>query len=154
MRKINGTEPKEKSVPVTSRNTFDTNQIERLSGNSNGLSAFDSTQNSKDLQCEICNPPLHKPRGAMKFCQNCEAEAEQTATAFFDNFRRHRTVYKLNRYCFSCSEWKTEAVMSKQLQICRICAGELKTRGATARSNFIARTLNNFHKKLKGGATV
>ncbi len=50
MRKINGTEPKEKSVPVTSRNTFDTNQIERLSGNSNGLSAFDSTKKMK-----ICN---------------------------------------------------------------------------------------------------
>ncbi len=110
---------------------------------------FDSTENGNEKQCYKCSPPLSEPRGKAKLCPNCEAEAKQTATAFFDNFRRHRTVYKLNRYCFSCSEWKTEAVMSKQLQICRICAGELKTRGATARSNFIARTLNNFHKKLK-----
>ncbi len=109
----------------------------------------DSTENTQKIQCQKCNPPLNKPPGATELCANCEAEEKQTATAFFDNFRRHRTVYKLNRYCFSCSEWKTEAMMSKQLQICRICAGELKTRGATARSNFIARTLNNFHKKLK-----
>ncbi len=117
---------------------------------SNAFGISDSTENAQKMQCFKCNPPLHKPPGAMKLCPNCEAEAEQTAIAFFDNFRRHRTVYKLNRYCFSCSEWKTEAMMSKQLQICRICADKLKSKGATAQNNFIAHALNNFHKKLKG----
>ena len=117
------------------------------------FSISDSTENSQKTQCFKCNPPLHKPSGAMKLCPNCEAEAQQTATAFFDNFRRHRTVYKLDRYCFACNSPKSKAMMSKVLPICRGCAGELKLKGATAKNNFIARTLNNFHKKLKG-ATV
>ncbi len=110
----------------------------------------DSTETAQKMQCFKCNPPLHKPPGAMKLCPNCEAEAEQTAITFFDNFRYHHKVIKLDRYCFACSSPKSEAMMSNQLQICRICADKLKSKGATAQNNFIAHALNNFHKKLKG----
>lgn len=152
MRKINETNDTEKSVLVGDQNTFNINQIEHLAGDSNGLSAFDSTQNHKNLQCGKCNPPIYKRSGAIKLCANCEAEAAQTAAAFFDNFRQHRKVTRLDCYCFACSTPKSSAVMSKVLPICRCCAGELKSKNATAKNKIIALTLNNFLKKLKGGA--
>lgn len=111
---------------------------------------FDFTEKRQEIQCQKCNPLISKPSGAVKLCANCEAESKETATVFFDNFRQHRRIIKLNRYCFACSSPKSEAMMSKVLPICSGCAGELRAKGATARNNFIARTLNNFHKKLKG----
>jgi len=149
MRKINETNPNEKRVLAANQNPFDTNQIEYLAGNSNGLSVFDYAENNDKKQCNLCNPPISRPRGATELCANCEAEQKQSATNFFDNFRRHRKVIKLDRYCFACATPKSEARMSKIVPICRICAGELQAKGATAQNNFIARAVNNFHKKLK-----
>ncbi len=135
---------------------------EGLSRNQNQINAggiekhfdvFNYAENGNEKQCLKCNPPLHKLNGAIKLCANCEAERQETATAFFENFRRYRRVVRLDCYCFACNSPKSKAMMSKVLPICRGCAGELKLKGATAKNNFIARTLNNFHKKLKG-ATV
>jgi len=131
---------------------------EGLSRNQNQINAggiekhfdvFNYAENGNEKQCQKCNPPLHKPSGAMKFCQNCEAEAEQTAQTFFSNFKKHRTIKKLDCRCGYCSKPKTAAMMSKRLPICRICENDLKSKGATAQNLFIARTLNNIHKKLK-----
>ncbi len=120
-----------------------------LDGKFKGFDVFDSIENPQKIQCQKCNPTISKPHNPAKLCENCEAEQEQTATTFFDNFRRHRKVIKLDCFCFACGTPKSKSMMSKVLPICRTCAGELKTKGATAQSNFIARTLNNFHKKLK-----
>ncbi|MDQ3748663.1 MAG: hypothetical protein M3367_06585 [Acidobacteriota bacterium] len=121
-----------------------------LDGKFNGFDVFNHTENSEKIQCDKCKPKNSKPSGVIKLCANCEAERKETATVFFDNFRRHCRVIKLDRFCFSCDTPKSSAMMSKVLPICRGCAGELKIKGATARNNFIARTLNNFHRKLKG----
>lgn len=154
MRKIEETNDKEKSVLVTSQNTFNINQIEHLSRDSNGLSAFDSTQNNKDLQCEICNPPIYKRSGAIKLCEKCATENNHFATGLFENLRRHRRIVKLDRRCVNCWQSKTAAMMLPGSIICRVCAGELKTKGATARNYFIERAVNNFRKMLKGVAAL
>ncbi len=83
---------------------------------SNAFGISDSTENAQKMQCFKCNPPLHKPPGAMKLCPNCEAEAEQMAITFFDNFRYHHKVIKLDRYCFACSSPKSEALTSEQFR--------------------------------------
>ena len=119
-------------------------------GKQKAFDVFNYAENGNEKQCLKCNPPLHKLNGAIKLCANCEAERQETATAFFENFRRYRRVVSLDCYCFACNSPKSKAMMSKVLPICRGCAGELKSKGATAKNNFIARTLNNFHKKLKG----
>ncbi len=130
----------------------DSNQkVIHAGGISKPFDVLNSNQHRSETQvfCDKCNPTTSKPNGVMKLCANCEAERQETATAFYDNFRRYRRIVKLDRHCFACNSPKSSAKMSKFLPICRGCAGELKLKGATARSNFIARTLNNFHKKLK-----
>ncbi len=44
--------------------------------------------------------------------------------------------------------------MCKKTPICRLCAGELKTKGATAQNNFVERVKANVGKFLKGGAAL
>lgn len=148
MRKIDETEHKEKSVPVTSRNTFTVNQIEHLSGDSNGLSAFDFTQNSKDLQCEICNPPLQKERGTMKLCANCTARGERIGKQIFLHINRPRKVIRLQR-CFACNRCFALSKFSQYFGICKECLGN-RDEPIPMRRKFAARALNNIQKVLQG----
>ncbi len=139
-----------KAQRVTTEGLSKNQNFNNAGGIAKGFDVFNYAENGGEKQCQKCNPPLHKLNGAIKLCANCESEQKQTVTTFFNNFRRHHKVIKLDRYCFACSSPKSEAMMSNQLQICRICADKLKSKGATAQNNFIARTLNNIHKKLKG----
>ncbi len=109
----------------------------------------DSTENVEKVQCQKCNPPLSKLRGAFRPCADCRNETERTATAFFDNFRRHRKVIPLDRFCDNCEKPKTSAMMSKRFSICRQCADKLKTTTGAAHNRIIAQILNNIHKRLK-----
>lgn len=136
--------------PASNREGIQSKNLITFGGNQNGFDISNNIENPEKIQCSKCSPPLSKPRGEIRLCGDCQAEAAQTATAFFDNFRQHHKVIVLDRFCFACNTAKSSAMMSKVLPICRGCAGELKLKGATAKNNFIARTLNNFHKKLKG----
>jgi len=109
----------------------------------------DSTENAQKIQCQNCNPPLNKPPGATELCVNCEAEQKQTAITFFDNFRRHRKIVRLDCWCYSCNQPKSSAMMSKSLPICRLCANEMKTKGATAQNNFVEKVKASVGRRLK-----
>ncbi len=124
-----------------------------LGGKFNGFDVFNHTENSEKIQCPKCNPPLSKPRGEIRLCGGCQAEAAQTATAFFDNFRQHRKVIRLDCYCFACNTPKSAAVMSKILPICRSCANELKAKSETARNNFVERVKASVGRRLKAVTT-
>jgi hypothetical protein len=149
MKQINDSKQKEKSVSTANQNTFHANQFDVLAGHSNGFTVSNIAENAEKLQCESCNPTMHKPSGDLKLCADCETKTEQAAIGFFSNFRRHRKIVRLDCYCFACCSPKSAAMMSKRLPICRTCASEVQSKGVIAQSNFIARTLNNFHKKLR-----
>jgi hypothetical protein len=136
---------------------------EGLSENQNQINAggieksfdvFHDTETAAKLQCLKCNPPLVKPHGAPKLCPSCQIETDQTTEMFFNNFKRHRRIYKLDCLCFGCKARKTSAMMSKIFSTCRCCADELKAKGATAQSNFISRATNNFFRELKRAVTI
>ncbi len=109
----------------------------------------DSIENAQKIQCCKCNPPLSEPRGKAKLCPNCEAEQKQTAITFFDNFRRHRKIVRLDCWCYSCNQPKSSAMMSKSLPICRLCANEMKIKGATAQNNFVEKVKASVGRRLK-----
>lgn len=140
---------KEKTGTVATVTSFKPKIYINAGANNKCFSISDSTENTKKIQCQKCNPPLNKPPGATELCANCEAEEKQTAQTFFNNFKKHRTIKKIDCRCDHCNKPKAATMMSKRLPICRICENDLKSKGATAQNLFIARTLNNIHRKLK-----
>ncbi len=128
-----------------------------IAGGNQSDFVFDCRENHQQnqaIKCDLCNPSLEKPRGAAKLCPKCEVDRERTAQTFFENFKKHGRVYKLDCFCFACNSRKTSAMMAKIIPICRKCADELKTKGTIAQSNFISRATNNFLREIKKAVTV
>lgn len=124
------------------------NQI-NASGIEKHFDVFNYAENGNEKQCYKCSPPLSEPRGKAKLCPNCEAEQKQAAITFFDNFRRHRKIVRLDCWCYSCNQPKSSAMMSKSLPICRLCANEMKTKGVTAQNNFVEKVKASVGRRLK-----
>jgi hypothetical protein len=61
---------------------------------------------------------------------------------------RHKRVIRLFR-CFCCNRNCTAQKMSNCLAVCRDCYNAAQGKGATAKRNFVEKTLNNLHKFLR-----
>jgi len=61
---------------------------------------------------------------------------------------QHRRIYRLFR-CEGCGHYRTLRKMSISLILCRCCVINLRKKGKLAASNFISRTVNKFHQRLR-----
>ena len=145
MRKIDGTSQKEKRVLTANQNPFNENQFESLGGNSNKFFILNYAEKDQKLQCQLCGEIT---TGAT-LCPDCEAEQNRRRTEIVNLFTTPPKIIKLTARCFSCNRAMTAARMASGRIICRTCAGELKTKGATARNNFVEKVKANVGRFLK-----
>ncbi len=151
MRQATGISQNEKSVSGATENTLNENRFNALGGDSNGLSVFDYAESPEKLQCPLCCPTVS---GAAKLCPDCQAEQDRRRGEIVQLFTTPFKVIKLTARCFSCNRGMSAARMSSGRVICRTCADELKTKGATARNNFVEKVKANVGRFLKEVASV
>jgi DNA-directed RNA polymerase sigma subunit (sigma70/sigma32) len=78
------------------------------------------------------------------------AEKQETLQSNLQaHLERNRKVIRLYR-CFACERNRTAQKMSSCLAVCRECYRTAQSKGVIAKRNFVERTLNNFHKFLRG----
>jgi hypothetical protein len=112
-----------------------------------------TTATQKQYVCSICNPSTEKGCSAAKLCAECAAKSETMTAAIFGTFAKDRKPVRLHQ-CSGCRRSVTPAKFSRDWGICKICVAGIQEKSKAARSNFIARTVNNFHKMLKGVAAL
>jgi len=114
---------------------------------------YAKTTTEKQQHCAVCNPLPRKSRDAAKLCDECAAKTETLATTIFGTFAQNRKAVRLHQ-CSGCRRCVTPAKFSRDWGICKFCVADVQEKSKAARSNFIARTVNNFHKMLKGVAAL
>lgn len=82
-------------------------------------------------------------------CTECAVESEELAAALSRHLQQNRKVIRLNQ-CSGCQRSVTLPKFSRDWGICKSCVADVQEKSKIARSNFIVRTVNNFHKLLKG----
>lgn len=120
----------------------------------NAFDVFDFTQKVENSQqvCFACNP-LVKNQDVAKLCAEHRAETNALATAIFGQFAPNRKAVRLHQ-CSDCRRCITPSKFSRDWGICKSCVADVQEKSKIARSNFITRTVNNFHKMLKGVAAL
>jgi recombinational DNA repair protein (RecF pathway) len=83
------------------------------------------------------------------FGVNYAEKTENLQVVLAEHLKRNKKIVRLH-ICFGCGKPKTPAKFSIYYGVCKSCLQEAKNKGKTAQSNFISRTINNFHKKLRG----
>lgn len=143
------TDNKEKEVTGTSRNLKTRNHNEYLAGDSQAISALHYAEIAEKIQCEICFPAAYKPGKTTKLCPTCKTKQENRKDGLLNLLTTPAKIIKLTARCFSCNRGLTPARMASGAIICRTCAKDLRTKGATAQNNFVERVKANVGKFLK-----
>jgi ribosomal protein L37AE/L43A len=121
-----------------------------LDGKFKGFDVFNHNENVPKTQCSLCNPTLSKPCGAARLCPTCESAQEKRKAELTEMLTTPPTVKRLDRRCFACNRGLTPSRMASGSIICRPCADELRTKGATAQNNFVEKVKANVGRFLKG----
>ncbi len=149
MQKQNRTNGNEKSVLGGIQNASGRNQFDALGGNSNGLSVFNYAENASKVQCDLCRPAAYKSNKQVKLCPPCQTAQEERASELAHALTTPPKVVRLGCRCFSCNRGLTPARMAAGSVICRTCASDLKSKGATAQNLFVEKVKANVGRFLR-----
>jgi hypothetical protein len=83
------------------------------------------------------------------FVLNITERQEVLQEKLTEHLRRNKKIVR-TQICLGCGKPKAPAKFSVFYGVCKSCLQEAKAKGKTAQSNFIARTVNNLHKNLRG----
>jgi hypothetical protein len=83
------------------------------------------------------------------FVINLNEEQEVLQEKLTNHLCRNKKIVR-TQICLGCGKPKASAKFSVFYGVCKSCLQEAKAKGKTAQSNFIARTVNNLHKNLRG----
>ena len=142
----------EKALRVTTAEAFESNLNLTLDGKFKGFDFSKHTDNVEKIQCQKCHPPLSKPRGELKLCSDCTAQATKLGEQIFQHISRPRRVVKLQR-CFACDGCFSPLKFSTYFGICKKCLGN-RDEPVPVRRKFVAHALNNISKVLRGALAL
>lgn len=140
----------EKAAAGAIRNGSESKLNLTLDGKFNGFDVFNHNENVPKTQCSLCHPTLSKPCGVVRLCPTCESAQEKRKVELTEMLTTPLTVRRLDRRCFACNRGLTPSRMASGSIICRPCADELRTKGATAQNNFVEKVKANVGRFLKG----
>ncbi len=144
------TRTNEKAPRRTTAKAFESNLNLTFDGKFKGFDVFNHNENVPKTQCSLCHPTLSKPCGVARLCPTCESAQEKRKAELTEMLTTPPTVRRLDRRCFACNRGLTPSRMASGSIICRPCADELRTKGATAQNNFVEKVKANVGRFLKG----
>lgn len=115
-----------KAPAETTREGFQSKLNLTLDGKFKRFDVSNNTESLEKIQCPKCNPPFVKPRGAVKFCADCQADGEFIEKVLLKNLSKPRRVIKLHR-CIACEQNFALSKFSIYFGICRNCFADRKS---------------------------
>jgi hypothetical protein len=83
------------------------------------------------------------------FVSNLNEKQEVLQQKLTEHLEQNKKIIR-TQICFGCGKPKASEKFSVFYGVCKSCLSEAKAKGKTAQSNFIARTVNNLHRNLRG----
>lgn len=124
-------------------------------GESKGFDFSDVTENTAKTQpeCDLCNPQINRCGSMLQLCEECTAAQTRLETELLAEIAKPRKAFRLHR-CSGCQRCVTPAKFSRGWGIYKVCVADVLSKSKLARSHFINRAVNNFHRMLKGVSTL